>query len=343
MNLFGSYKKLLGNSISAMMAAIEIYNKPKFDYREECFVILLINAWELALKACLSKAKISIYYPKKRNSPYRTLSIDNALTKSEKIWPTKINFNATKVNIQLLTKYRDNAIHFYNQKSISIILYSLSQTAIVNYKDFLDTVFNKNISDEITISLLPLALSTSVDPIALLNKQPGKSPKNTFVRDFCSNLKLLIKELEEQKHDTGRLLTVFNLKLESVKKAKIADITANIDNNSKGHSVIYKKSDPNITHPLLRKDIISSKNSKGKSIKYSEVVLTGYVFQAIIEYYEITKNSQYYWADKTGGIKRYSNDFVTRLKQLTEKQVKTALASYKESQKKRQRHKGTKQ
>jgi hypothetical protein len=34
-----------------MVAAIEIYNKPRFEYRDEVFAILLLNAWELLLKA----------------------------------------------------------------------------------------------------------------------------------------------------------------------------------------------------------------------------------------------------------------------------------------------------
>src|SRR5437660_1076382 len=36
---------------SALIAAIEIYNKPDFKYREETFAILAINAWELLIKA----------------------------------------------------------------------------------------------------------------------------------------------------------------------------------------------------------------------------------------------------------------------------------------------------
>ena len=55
MNYRGSYKKLLGNSRAALVAAIEIYNKPMFEYRDECTVILLLNAWELLTKAILSK------------------------------------------------------------------------------------------------------------------------------------------------------------------------------------------------------------------------------------------------------------------------------------------------
>ena len=37
----------------ALLAAIELYNKPDFRYREEAFAILALNAWELLLKAKL--------------------------------------------------------------------------------------------------------------------------------------------------------------------------------------------------------------------------------------------------------------------------------------------------
>ena len=54
MNYKGSYRHLLRNSKCALLAAIEIYNKPRIQYRDECFVILLLNAWELLLKAIIS-------------------------------------------------------------------------------------------------------------------------------------------------------------------------------------------------------------------------------------------------------------------------------------------------
>ncbi len=44
-------KELLDRAILAMVAAIEIYNKPGIPYRNESFTILAINAWELLLKA----------------------------------------------------------------------------------------------------------------------------------------------------------------------------------------------------------------------------------------------------------------------------------------------------
>lgn len=42
---------LAAKSIQAAVAAIEIYNKPNFSYREEAFALLMANAWELLLKA----------------------------------------------------------------------------------------------------------------------------------------------------------------------------------------------------------------------------------------------------------------------------------------------------
>ena len=44
-------KELLDRAVLAMVAAIEIYNKPGFPYRNESFTILAINGWELLLKA----------------------------------------------------------------------------------------------------------------------------------------------------------------------------------------------------------------------------------------------------------------------------------------------------
>ena len=76
MNYFGSYRNLLQNAQAAMLAAIEIYNKPRFQYRDECFSILLINAWELILKALLSKNRKSIYYKKRRGEAYKTFTTE---------------------------------------------------------------------------------------------------------------------------------------------------------------------------------------------------------------------------------------------------------------------------
>ncbi|WP_374047962.1 DUF3644 domain-containing protein [uncultured Thomasclavelia sp.] len=60
---------LLDSSQSALYAGIEIHNKPHIDYRYPTTVILIINSWELLLKAYVFKyiGKDYIYDDKKAN------------------------------------------------------------------------------------------------------------------------------------------------------------------------------------------------------------------------------------------------------------------------------------
>jgi hypothetical protein len=61
---------LADKSLQVAISAIEIYNKPNFLYREETFAILMINAWELLLKAKMlheSKNKIQTLYVTESN------------------------------------------------------------------------------------------------------------------------------------------------------------------------------------------------------------------------------------------------------------------------------------
>ena len=55
MKINKTYRSLLDKSINSMLSAIEIYNKPDFNYREETFAILAVNSWELLFKAQLLK------------------------------------------------------------------------------------------------------------------------------------------------------------------------------------------------------------------------------------------------------------------------------------------------
>ena len=65
------HSKFLDKAEAALVAAVEVYNKPSFRYREETFAILAINAWELLLKARMLKdgnndlKSIRVYEPRK--------------------------------------------------------------------------------------------------------------------------------------------------------------------------------------------------------------------------------------------------------------------------------------
>lgn len=145
------YRSLLDKSIGSMLAAIEIYNKPNFQYREDTFAILSVNAWELLLKAYLFKLKKynkkSIYElePAKKKDGTKgkhkqiatnrcgnpkTISIYSAIDILKK--ENKISCNLCS-NLEALIELRDNSIHFYNTELISKQIQELGFACIKNY------------------------------------------------------------------------------------------------------------------------------------------------------------------------------------------------------------------
>ena len=323
MNYRGSYKKLLGNSRAALLAAIEIYNKPTFEYRDECTVILLLNAWELLMKAILSKNKTSIYYPKERNQPYRTLSLTDATNKARTYFPSSIPYMAVRNNLELLSMYRDNAVHFYNAEDFSIVLYSLSQTSIVNYRDVSKDSFDLDLADNFNWRLLPLGIRPPIDALSYIANESSE-PRSTAVQQFLSELARDVADLKEANQDTGRLLTIFDVKLESVKKIGDADVVVGISEDTDGPLAILRTQDPNVSHPLRRKEVLE----KVPSLHGER--FTSHKFQAVVWRYNLQERPQYCWKADEGVLTKYSNDVVHFITRLTRDEVDSAVRNYQE-------------
>lgn len=327
MNYRGSYRHLLRNSKSAMLAAIEIYNKPAFEYRDECFVILLLNAWELVLKALLSKNGQSIFYSKQRGTPYKTLSWSDAFTRSQKWFPKDLPPLPVRRNLDLLSTYRDNAVHFYNAKSFGSLIYALAQTSIVNYKDLLQSGFDVDLGKEISWQLLPLGLKPPVDPIEYIAQgTEDKKETGAAVRQFLTELAGATREVQDAGADTGRLLTVFTIKLESTKKIEKADVVVGVQKvqETSGPLVIERMRDPNTSHPLRQKEVVSAiEELHGQRF-------TSHTFQALMWQYKLKDDPRYCWQAAEGILTKYSRDVIAWIKRLSEQDVQTAVSNYKQ-------------
>lgn len=323
MNYRGSYKKLLGNSQAAMTAAIEIYNKPMFQYRDECTIILLLNAWELALKALLSKNRQSIFYPKKRRQAYRTLSWQDALSRGERYLPKTISQSPIRQNLNFLSTYRDNAVHFYNSNDFGLVLHALAQTSIINYRDLIKDSFQIDLASRISWQLLPIGIRPPIDVVSYIS---GKfDAKMTLpVRHFLSELARAAKDLKDSDEDTGRFMTVFNVKLESVKKIGEADVLVAIAEGEAhdGPLAFVRTQDPNKSHPLREKEVLE---------KFTELhgrQFTSHTFRAIVWNHDIKKKSRYCWRASEGILTRYSHDLVAFIKRLSADDIDTSLSEY---------------
>ncbi|MBT2326593.1 DUF3644 domain-containing protein [Variovorax paradoxus] len=116
---------------AAVTAAVEVYNKPAFAYREETFAILALNAWELLLKGKLLKdagnavKALRVYgsRPTKNGAPSKKLYLKTnraglPMSISLGACITKLEGTAAKLpapvraNLDALQSIRDNSVHF---------------------------------------------------------------------------------------------------------------------------------------------------------------------------------------------------------------------------------------
>ena len=167
--------ELLDKSISAMIAAIEIYNKPDFLYRGETFAIIAINSWELLLKA---------KYLKDNRNNMRTLYVKEPivnkdgnkskkkrikLTRSGNPFTHSLDHIAKKLiekgelnqivfdNILALIELRDSAIHFYNYSlNFNVRIQELGTASLKKYVSLYKKWFGKDLS-EYNFYLMPLS------------------------------------------------------------------------------------------------------------------------------------------------------------------------------------------
>ena len=116
-------------AVQAAIAAIEVYNKPNFSYREEAFALLMANAWELLLKAKWvvdhGEAIESLYTlvdDGKGNKVPKTNRSGNRLTHSASYLAAKLLEDQDSglergchANILALLEIRDNAAHFMDK------------------------------------------------------------------------------------------------------------------------------------------------------------------------------------------------------------------------------------
>ena len=160
------HKYFVDKSISAALSAIEIYNKPDFKYREETFSILMINAWELLLKAKILKEHHgdlrSIYQMKNKTGKYgnklksltpdlnrslnpMTIGLPKCLNICESA-PIKLS-SAAKENILLLMEIRDTAIHFQNADLyLGKKVFEIGTASLKNFLTLIKDWFDYNLS-----------------------------------------------------------------------------------------------------------------------------------------------------------------------------------------------------
>lgn len=227
-------KKLLDNSIAAFWAAIEIHNKPNFRYRYEVVVLLVINAWELLLKAYMMK-----HLPLVRMFDDRGISKSLEECISSVFSTLKKDYYPIRDNLFAINRYRNSIVHFYSSQ-IDVIIFSLLSKNIQFFNKFVKTYFEIDLAECSDLVLLPIGFKKFISPIDYLSNDSVANEANEYVKDFLKSITSSIKTLYAEDIDES-IIVDYSIYLENVKNIKNADLIVRVDPASELSIAISKK------------------------------------------------------------------------------------------------------
>ena len=318
-------ENLLSHARAAMLAAVELYNKPKFPHREEIVVVQIINGWSRALQALLLRNGESIYY---EDDPNRTLSWRVAVSRAGPHLPDSVPVRQLQPHLEAIGRYRDQVEHFYAEPEFRVVLYSLFQTSIINFRDVLRDSFDIRFEHDVDLRLAPLGISPPIDALAYMRRELADSTESdSVVRDFIWQLHTALDAHEENTDGAPRILTLFDAQVHSARSVSSADLIVAVGSDDDAeHLAIFRYQDPNQTHPFRQKELVA----RLKAVLGD--AFTSYTFQALVKQYEIKAERKYCWKSDTGAETRYSPAAEAFIKGLSDSEVEAAVDAYKAHQ-----------
>lgn len=189
------YMGLVKKSRSACVSALETYNRASTMYREESFAILMINAWELLLKARIMKecgGSVSSLYEyrskkKKDGTPSKikevkttrsgspmTIGLDKACNIVSGYGTDRVD-KACAANIEALMEVRDSATHFVVPDAIlRKALAEISLAAVRNYVLAAQSWFGVSFSD-LNVASIPLSFDLDQNDVEAVAKKSSEA------------------------------------------------------------------------------------------------------------------------------------------------------------------------
>lgn len=281
--------KLVGRSLDAFTLAIEVYNRPSMKNRVEAFAIMMVNAWELLLKAEILKVDgyAAIFYDESKS-----IAIKDAVKK-------RLQENdPVRINLETLIDLRDNAIHLLIPE-LQPQLSRLFQATVLNYQTrYRNEMGNSPLAGQ-SVGMLSLVVDGPAPEIAVI--------KRTYGQQAASSVLKFLKQFDQnaQDLDSTEFSISFDYKLALVKRKDESDLSLSVGDGGEGAVIITQTKDPDVTHPYHMKEALEQINER-----QSVVFIKSGAFQAVLNKHKINiqqKSDLRYVID---GRPRYSEKFI---------------------------------
>ena len=203
---------------------------------------------------------------------------------------------------------------------------SLAQTAIENYREILLHVFDIDIADRMNLILQPLGFGTALDPMEFLKRNRFKSKQSAAVTAMIERMNCAVESLEQQGIDTGSFMTVFRVRLESVKKVQNADFIVAVggDANEPDAKLVKHRFDPNDPNWMREKELVALVT------EIHGIPFTTYVFRALVWKYNLRTNERYCWESRERVLTKYSRETISFCQRCSKVELAQAIREYKQ-------------
>ena len=143
----GTAKYLLQNSIESVLTAVEIYNKPKTQFKVQSFIALMIIGWTKALHSYFHSEGIKYYY-KKKNGKFEKIDGEYKSWEITKCVKEYGKFDeSVKANILFFIALRNKVEHRdLTETDIDMITFGECQSFLYNYETFIMEEFGEEYS-----------------------------------------------------------------------------------------------------------------------------------------------------------------------------------------------------
>lgn len=143
----GKTKSILRSSIDSALLAVEVYNKPRTEFRTQAYISLMVMAWTRLFHAYFNHTIGQRYFYKKKGR-YETIDGE------KKAWELKTCMNeygklseAEKANLELFIKLRNKIEHRHiEKKELDVLLFGECQALLYNYETLLIQIFGQEYS-----------------------------------------------------------------------------------------------------------------------------------------------------------------------------------------------------
>ncbi len=274
------YKSLVEKSIGAALSAIEIYNKPDFKYREESFSILMINSWELLLKAKILKENkndlraIYVLVNKtgrngnrlksltpdlnRSNNP-KTIGVSKCLTICEQ---PPVNLTSTvKENILLLLEIRDTAIHFqHTDLYLSKKIFEIGTATLKNYLTLITEWFNYDLS-VYNFFLMPMTFFHEFEAVKSFSISSNKEQIKNFLK-YVSE-----KEKEIPSDESNEFNISLKLETKFVKSTSTESLLVNYSKDPSAIKINVQEEDTLKNYPFDYEQLTSALRKRYSDFK----------------------------------------------------------------------------